>query len=132
MVQLIIYDIVLTARQGRDYTRIHIEARRINQRILLANELGQLAFQFKMNIKSSIQETGPGTTRTIFLCSSNSGFLDSWVVGQSHIAVRAKHKDLLATHNHFAILRTFNGSEVWIQTHCLYTLWLGVLSQLLL
>ena len=119
-------DVAAVESQAGNHAQVDLEARAVGHGLLLAHQAGQLLLQRQVDVERPVEETGTGAAGAVFADGLDGRFLETGVVGESQVGVRAEHQDVLAGHPDDRVLPRFDGTVIWIDTHGLHLVRQGI------
>ena len=104
VVLLVAQDIVILAAHGGDDAQIGLEACGERHHGFLAEELGQLPLELRMQVQRAVEKTRSGTAGAVPVERRLAGRDDARVHGEPQIVVGAEHDAALALHDDLHVL----------------------------
>ena len=109
MVQLIGDDGVLFQHQGLEDCAVGVEAAGIELGILHAKELGELGFQFRMDVLLAADEAHGGHAEAMGVHDVLGGLPQGGMIGQAQVVVGAEADHVLPVGHHLGLLGRRDG-----------------------
>ena len=115
-----IHDAVLVPTDnGADDAEVGLEPGRERDDAGLAEDPGQLRFEFQVQRQRPVQEAGAGAAGAELLIGFDARLNDLGVCGESKIVVRTEHDAALALHDDLDVLLRFERRDIWINAKAL-------------
>ena len=108
--------IVMAAYERAYDAEVRLEAGAERDRVLLADEVRELALEFEVEVERAVEEARAGAARSVLLNRLDGSLHDFRTRREAKVVVRAEHDAALALHDDYCILPGFKPVEIRIDS----------------